>query len=310
MTLDPKQTLIPIAIILIGFAAVFGLSSFLERNRITLPDAYADSDLDLQGKKLKGFALGAEGLVSDWYWMRALQYLGGKFVSQGDSSVDLGDLRPLNPRLLYPMLDIATELDPKSKAPFSFGATILPAIDPQQAIALIEKGIKNNPDEWRLHQHLGYIYWRLKEYEKAAVAYERGSQVPGAPPFFKLMAAKMRGDGGSRDAARAIYSQMFNEAPDKQTQTTAQLRLQQLDALDELDVVNPVLKSYRERSGRCINAWTEILPALQVAGGRTGRDLRVDAKRNLVDPSGVPYRINQQKCEAEIAWPTSKIPPN
>src|SRR5687768_11808447 len=118
MKSDSKQILLAIAVLLAGFSAVFGLSSFLEQNRINLPATYTDSDLDLQGKKLKGFALGAEGLISDWYWMRSLQYLGGKFVDQGDSNIDLGDLRPLNPRLLYPLLDIATELDPKSMAPF------------------------------------------------------------------------------------------------------------------------------------------------------------------------------------------------
>lgn len=310
MRSDQKQILLAITVLLTGFSAVFGISSFLERSRITLPPSYSDSDLDLQGKKLKGFALGAEGLISDWYWMRSLQYLGGKFVDSGEASIDLGDLRPLNPRLLYPLLDIATELDPKSMAPFSFGATILPAIDPQQAIALVEKGIEKNPDEWRLYQHLGYIYWRLKEYEKAASIYEKGGQIPGAPPFFKLMAAKMRGDGGSRDAARAIYSQMLNEAPDRQTQTSAQLRLHQLDALDQMELINPVLGAFRERTGRCISNWPEILPSLQAAADSTGRDLRVDAKRNLVDPSGVPYRINSQKCEVEIDWPTSKIPIN
>ena len=310
MKIDPKQTLISIVFVLAAFPAVFGLSMFLERNRVTLPESYSDSDLDFQGKKLNGFALGAEGLISDWYWMRSLQYLGGKFTSQGDATLNLGDLRPLNPRLLYPMLDIATELDPKSMAPFSFGATILPAIDPREAIALTEKGIEKNPNEWRLLQHLGYIYWRLKDYDKAAAAYEKGSQVPGAPPFFKLMAAKMRGDGGSRDSARAIYSQMLAEAPDKQTQTSAQLRLEQLDAFDEMDVINPVLKEHYERTGRCISNWAEIMPALQAASEKKGVDLRIDAKRDLVDPSGVPYRINKQTCEAEINWPTSKIPFN
>ena len=310
MKIDPKQTLISIVFVLAAFPAVFGLSMFLERNRVTLPESYSDSDLDFQGKKLNGFALGAEGLISDWYWMRSLQYLGGKFTSRGDATLDLGDLRPLNPRLLYPMLDIATELDPKSMAPFSFGATILPAIDPREAIALTEKGIEKNPNEWRLLQHLGYIYWRLKDYDKAAAAYEKGSQVPGAPPFFKLMAAKMRGDGGSRDSARAIYSQMLAEAPDKQTQTSAQLRLEQLDAFDEMDVINPVLKEHYERAGRCISNWAEIMPALQAASEKKGVNLRIDAKRDLVDPSGVPYRINKQTCEAEINWPTSKIPFN
>ena len=27
-------------------------------------------------------------------------------------------------------------------------------------IALLEKGIGENPDEWRLYQDIGYIYWQ------------------------------------------------------------------------------------------------------------------------------------------------------
>src|SRR5574338_644314 len=70
---------------------------------------------------------------------------------------------------------------------------------------------------------------------------DRGSRIPGAPPFFKLMAAKMRSDGGSRDTARIIYKQALDQAPDRQSRATAELKLQQLDALDELELINKVL---------------------------------------------------------------------
>ena len=62
-----------------------------------MPSEYSDSDLVLQGKDLKGYFLGAEGLVADWYWIISLQYLGGKIVNSTETNLDIGDLRGLNP---------------------------------------------------------------------------------------------------------------------------------------------------------------------------------------------------------------------
>ena len=304
-----REAITTLLIIIVGFGAVFGLSRYLEGNRVSLPAAYGDADLDLQGKKLKGFVLGAEGLLADWYWMRSLQYIGGKISERGLASINLEDMTSMNPRLLYPMLDNATTLDPKLMAAYSYGATVLPAIDSNQAIALTEKGISDNPDQWRLLQYLGYIHWRLKDYEKAADAYDRGARIPNAPPFFKLMAAKMRSDSGSRDTAREIYRQAMSTAGDRQTKLSAELRLHQLDALDELDVINKVLIDHRDRTGRCASRWSEILPALQSAATSARRDFRIDSAQNVVDPTGVPYRLDGAKCEGTINWPTSKIPP-
>jgi tetratricopeptide (TPR) repeat protein len=233
-----KDAIIASIVIVCGFAGVFLLSSYLETNRISVPESYADEDLSLQGKKLKGYALGAEGLVADWYWMRALQYVGDKVVKKGIESLNIDDMTELNPRLLYPMLDNATDLDPKLMAAFSYGATILPAIDPQQAIKLTEKGIAANPNEWRLLQYLGYIYWKLKDYEKAGEVYDRGAAIPGAPPFFRMMAARIRTESGSRDLAREIYKQSIAEAPDEQTKTVSEIRLMELDSMDERDAID------------------------------------------------------------------------
>lgn len=303
-----RQLAISIVFILAGFAGVYGINSFIEQNRISLPDEYADSDLDLQGGKLKGFALGGEGLLADWYWMRSLQYIGDKVVRRGLESINLDDLSELNPRLLYPILDNATTLDPELMAAYSFGATVLPAIDPQQAIRLTEKGIRNNPENWRLYQYLGYIHWRLKDYEKAAEVYESGSRVAGAPNFFRLMAARMKTQSGSRATAREIYSQLFAEAPNEQTRKSAELRLAELDSLDERDAINSALAKFRAERGRCATDWREIITMLADVQLPGGRDFRVDGQRNLVDPTGAPYRLNTQKCEAEIDRSKSKIP--
>ena len=196
-------------IIVAGFTAIFGLSGFIEQNHPKLPDDFTDSDLSMNGSRLKGFALGMEGLMADWYWVRSLQYIGDKMVARPDIQLDVEDLTPFNPRLLFPLLENATDLDPHFIAAYSYGAIVLPAIDKERAVAFASKGIENNPKEWRLYHHLGYIFWKLENFEKAAETYELGAAIPGSPSFMKLMAAAMRSEGRSRSTSRSIYREML-----------------------------------------------------------------------------------------------------
>ena len=211
MNSQKSKLLISIAVIVFGFAGVFALSNHLETIRPPLPEGYEDLDLAVQGAKLKGFTLGFEGLLADWYWMQSLQYIGGKMLKT-ERTVNLDDLRSMNPRLLYPYLDNATDLDPRFMTAYSYGAVVLPGIDAAQAVKITAKGIENNPNQWQLYQHLGFIYWRMKQFEKAAEIYEKGAQIENAPPFMRLMSAKMKSEGGSRETARAIYRQMSEAA--------------------------------------------------------------------------------------------------
>ena len=307
MVRDPKHLVVTAVAVVAAFGAVFFLSSFVEGSRPKLPAGYADSDLSLEGKRLKGYALGAEGLLADWYWILSLQYLGGKFIENETEDVDIGDLRRLNPRLLYPYLDNATDLDPKFYAAYSYGAIVLPAIDTQKAIDLAEKGIRNNPDKWRLHQYLGYIYWRQKDYERAAQTYEAGSRVEGAPPFMREMVAAMRAKGGSREVARAIYRQLLAESEDEQSKRNAQLRLHQLSADEEIEAVNGILASTKSATGRCPAKLTEIFSQLSKITLSENADFRIDRSNSLVDPTGVPYYLDAGSCKV-LLGKDSKVP--
>ena len=303
------KTLTALAIIVFGFAAVFGLSRFIEENRPPLPEGVEDADLALQGAKLKNYSLGFNGLMADWYWMQSLQYIGEKISRAGLQRIDMENLRPLNPRLLYPMLDNASDLDPKFIDVYNYGAIVLPAIDTEQAIRLTEKGIRNNPDEWRLYQHLGFIYWKMENYEKAAEVYARGAEIPGAAAFMRMMSAKLKNDGGSRETARAIYEQMRDESEDTQIKENANLRLLELDWLDERDAIRKVLADFKARTNRCANSWREILPLLRgVKLPVAGKDFRVDNSYNLIDPTGAPYVLDKENCEVKLNFEQTKLP--
>ena len=308
MKLNSLKTFIAAAVIIFGFSCVFLLSSFIEKNKAELPESYVDEDLALHGARLKGYTLGFDGLISDWYWMQSLQYLGKKIIKKPDAKISLDNLDSLNPRLLYPLLDNATTLDPKFLSVYEYGATVLPAINKEQAIKLLKKGIAENPDQWRLYHYLGYIYWRLENYEKASEIYSQGANTSNAPRFMLMMAANMKSQGGSRETARAIYQQMFDEAQDEQAKENARLRLLQLDSLDEQDAIRNALKDFNEKNNRCINNWHEIFPFLLNVRLPNGKDFSIDENKNLIDPSGAPYILDKENCDIELDIKTTKIP--
>lgn len=307
-----KPTDLPVlaAVLIVGFAAVFFLSDRLESTKPQLPAEYQDEDLSLQGSRLKGYSFGFEGLVADWYWMRSLQYIGDKFVKSKEPVISLDDLTPLNPRLLYPLLDNAVTLDPQFLAVYEYGATVLPAIDAGQAILIAEKGIRNNPREWRLYHYLGFIHWKLGNYRKAAEIYEKGSAIEGAAPFMKLMAAKMRSDAGSRDTARQIYRNVYEQAQDSQSKESARLRLLQMDYLDEKEAIEAELAAFRRKTGRCPREWREIIGQLASVALPNGEGLRVDETGAVVDPSDAPYLLADSggRCEVRLDRERTKIP--
>ncbi|MGD9562377.1 MAG: tetratricopeptide repeat protein [Pyrinomonadaceae bacterium] len=303
MTNPPVQTIVAFIALAAGFGLVFLLSGFLEQNRLALPDGHEDADLAVQGKRLKGFVLGADGLLADWYWMNSLQYLGDKIDKSKDETINVEDLRSLNPRLLYPYLDNATEFDPHFMAAYSFGSTVLPAIDPAKAILLTEKGIANNPGSWRLYQYLGYIHWRQKDYAKAAEVYDAGAKITDVPPFMHQMAAQMRSQGGDRVTARLMYSQMEAESEDEQSKTNARFRLLELDSLDQIDVMNRDLEAFRKMSGRCPRDWKEFVGYLRTNGSKEAEQLRFDDSDTPIAPIGVAYQLNTKACTAALPGP-------
>ena len=303
-----NQFIAPLLLIAVGFAGVIFLVEFVSQRRPVLPESYTDTDLSMNGSRLKGFALGMEGLIADWYWVRSLQYLGDKVIKNKDKKIDYEDLTSINPRLLFPLLENATDLDPNFIGAYSYGAIVLPAIDKERAVEFASKGIANNPNEWRLYQHLGYIYWRLEQFDKAAETYQKGAQIAGSSPFMKLMAAAMQSEGGSRATARSIYRQMLEESPDEPVRITAERRLRQLDWFDERDAINGVLTDFKEKNGRCASTFGEVAQQILQVDLPEGRRFRVDASRRLADPTNTPYLLDKEKCVVTLDLEKTGLP--
>jgi tetratricopeptide (TPR) repeat protein len=241
-------------------------------------------------------SVGLHGIVADVYWIRAVQYFGGKLRSTG---------RPLSPDtskirmdLLAPLLKIIVTLDPAHIPAYRFGAIFLPERDMPAAIELLEKGIAENPNEWRLYQDIGYIHWQEGDYAKASEYYERGGEIEGAAWWMRDLGGVMKIKGGSREVARHIYTQ-YVESEDENIRNQATLRLRQLDMLDELDAINGLLARYKEQTGQCP-------PSLRVLAQRLhSMGLTLNDERDPIDPHQFPYAYDPTTCTASQSLESS-----
>ncbi len=296
---DRTKTLTLALVIAVGTIATVALARFVDARRPQLDVVVADESLYLTPTTARRLSLGFNGLAADWYWMRSLQYVGGKLLAHGDQ-ISLDDLSQLNLKLLAPLLDNATTLDPQFMDPYEYAAIVLPAIDVQEAIRITRKGIDANPDAWWLYQHLGYIYWQQEDYAAAADVYGRGAELPGAPDWMQAMKARMAAEGGSRATAREIYTRMFEQSTDESVKDMARRRLLQLDSWDEQDALRKVLSAHQTRTGRCPANWREVEQILRAIRAP------LDVSGAPLDPSGAPYVLQSAKCDVELG-PNSEI---
>ena len=244
------------------------------------------------GAALKKISLGYNALVADIYWTRAVQYYGAR-VSQPGSNYDL----------LWPLLDVATTLDPHLIVAYRFGAIFLSepyagANRTDLAIELVERGIAANPTEWRLGTDLGLLYYlRVRDYPKAAKAYLEASKMPGAPPVIKVMAARIAEQGGSLATSRMIWSELYQSTSDPTIKKNALKQLASLKAQQDESQLDEVAAAYAKRFGHAPAKIQDMFAAGMLRG-------------IPVDPAGFPYVLGPDgKTHLNPASSVEIIPP-
>jgi hypothetical protein len=153
-----------------------------------------------------------------------------------------------------------------------------------------------------LYQDLGYIYWQAakasgddksEDYAKAAYWYEQGSNVPGAPWWMRDLSGLMNIKGGSREAARAVYSS-YATSDDPNIRGQAISRLKQLRSVEELEVIRTALTQYRQRYGACPDDLRVLAPQLRAM------KLILDNDAMPLDPDGFQYGYDRSTCRVDI----------
>jgi tetratricopeptide (TPR) repeat protein len=243
-------------------------------------------------------ALSFDALAADIYWMRAVVYFGGQRLNARTRNFDQ----------LYPMLDLVTALDPHFRVAYRFGAIFLAeespggAGRPDLAIALLEKGAAQDPRRWEYLQDIGFVYyWWQRDYVKAAEWFQRAARIPGAPDWLAALAATTLAQGGSRDASRQLWTSLRETGDSDWIRSAAQHRLDQLAALDAIDLLNQAVQRYIRRHGRTPTEWSDMVADERWQG-------------LPLDPAGVPFALDRASGTAMLSrssplWPLPQAPP-
>lgn len=243
---------------------------------------------------VKRLVLDYDGVAADLYWIRALQHFGEERLAP-----------PAHVRtyaLLYPLLDQATTLDPYFSIAYRFGAIYLGEAypggpgRPDLAVALLQKGLAAQPTKWQYLMDLGFVYyWYLRDYTSAAAAFQRASDMPGAPTWLRPLAAVTLAEGGHRAASRALWQQL-SESEESWLRDSARLRLAQLDAMDAIESLQSRVATFRARSNPGQPAtW----PALVGAGLLPGIPL---------DSAGAPFVLDPATGTVTVARESKLFP--
>lgn len=270
-----KISLIAAAVLVISLAAS---SLLLHQTDKLRPQATLDEILFLNSPKvIKRASLGYDGLMACIYWTRAVQYFGNRFHNNSRSY-----------NLLAPLLEITTQLDPHLVVAYEFGSSFLSAKppygagQPERAISLMEYGIQNNPNNWRLYYDLGFVYYtELHDYKKASETFARGSQVPNTHPFLKVLAAQMAQHAGEYQTARMLWSATYQTSQDKMIKASALDHLRALRVEEDVTHLQEGVTRFGERTGRLPASMAELI----AAEGLPGVPL---------DPDGHPYKMTPE----------------
>ena len=227
-------------------------------------------------------ALSYSALVSDLYWIRAIQYYG---------STRLSDHTSKSYDLLYPLLDLTTSLDPNFNIAYEFGAFFLSEKKPggpgrsDLAIRLLEKGIAARPDRWQYPYDVGFVHYRDGDYARAADWFKRAADAPGAQKegeradiWLRPLEASTRAAGGDTKSSRVLYEQLL-KSDAAWLRADAARRLKQLDAIDSIAYLEQLTADYERRFGDPPPTWEDLVRA-----GELTRAPR--------DPEGYPYVLN------------------
>jgi hypothetical protein len=150
-------------------------------------------------------------------------------------------------------VDRITTLDPKFVRAYEAGshALCILVVLPEQSNRLLEKGMRHNPQEWKLPFLLGMnYYFELADDEKAAEVMALASRLPGAPESLVRLAAKLFVSAKSPQQAVELLAKVYEETSDENVRKILEIRLKESIVERDLQILEQAISRYQANHSR------------------------------------------------------------
>src|SRR5207237_6066264 len=253
-TSDPVPLAVRGSAILLAFAvAVFAAAVLRTSARAPSPVA-TDAVIDIPpipGDVARALTFGFRPLLADFTLLQAIQVLP---LRHGDMPPEIA--APID-RQLFRLLEYSVEIDPKFSGAYRFAAAALPhesgdgkVYGVLNAIQILEKGLRECPDEWQMGFLLGFLQsYYLRDFPAAARSFAAAASLPRAPLWVGLLATRLAAQGGELQIATSLAEAMLVHANEEGTRKEWQDRVDALHMERDLRTIGDAAQRYREARG-------------------------------------------------------------
>lgn len=238
------KSLIPLALLLTGLGTVAALS---EPPREPPRGPY-QAPLLPRLEMLKIIGAGQRSLVTDYYWLQAIQAAGkGGFSREATRYLDL-----------FYYADLVTDLDPKFHKVYQYAGNTIPTnlgretwVNTTEARKILEKGVKNFPEDSTLRLYLAYnLSYFHNEHEAAAEHLRIAATLPKVDKFVPEIATRLLAFNRRFDAALALTQSFLDNETDPEMRQLFEERIQEIHLEQVLSKVDDAIKAFQKREGR------------------------------------------------------------
>lgn len=206
---------------------------------------------------LRVVGAGQRSLVTDYYWLQAIQAAG-----RGGQSLEA--TRYLD---LFYYADLVTDLDPKFHKVYMYAGNTIPTnlgretwVNTTEARKLLEKGVKNFPEDSSLRLFLAYnLSYFHNEHAAAAEHLRIAASLPNTNRYVPEIASRLLAYNRRFDAALALVESFRDNETDPEMRKMFEDRVKEIHREQVLVQVDDAIAAFKKREGRLPNALSEMV---------------------------------------------------
>jgi|UniRef100_A0A7V6CN41 hypothetical protein len=240
-----------IIIVLLLFLIIFYLQKTIDKQaKVSLREILLQELMYFpSGKFLKEMAIEYDNLLSDFVWLRAIQYYGFHLVT--DRKYDY----------LFHIFDILTTLDERFGGAYHFASFCLAwdAKKPDSAFYLLKRALMADPFNWQHYFDIGFInYMITKNYEAAGYYFYLAAQLPQTWRIAERWAAFSYGKSPKKEFAEILWQDIYNSTDNPQLKKIAKRGLKVLKRERDLEYLQKAVDKFKKEKKRVPNSLLEL----------------------------------------------------
>jgi hypothetical protein len=198
---------------------------------------------------LRVLGAGQRSLVTDYYWLQAIQAAG-----RGSESVT----DPTRYLDLFYYADLVTDLDPQFEKVYLYAGNTIPTnlgretwVNTTEARKILEKGVRHFPNNSSLRLFLAYnLSYFHNEHAEAAEHLRIAATLPNVDRYVPEIATRLLAFNRRFDAALALVESFRDNETDPEMRQLFEERVQEIYREKVLIQVDDAIAAFKKREGR------------------------------------------------------------